>query len=162
MKKAILFFISVLFVWNGFSQNVNHGGSVNYNIQVQVVDSARTFTVNYPNGEEFRKLLMLTWGRPVVITAGSIEWTPVTLQDIGDNLKITLRDGVETTEGATVVFKTFVDDNAKFNMLNDLQSNQKRKMTIVFANQQGINVVSSKSIENAVVKAIDQIVTSAR
>jgi hypothetical protein len=161
MKKAILLFISVLFVWNGFSQNVNNG-SVNYNMQVQVVDSARTFTVNYPNGEEFRKLLMLSWGRPVVITAGSIEWTPVTLQNIGENLKITLIDGVETTEGATVVYKTFVDDNAKYNILNDLQSNQKRKITLVFANQQGVNVVSSKIIENAVIKAIDHIVTSAR
>ncbi len=162
MKKAILFFISVLFVWNGFSQNVNNSGSVNYSIQTQVVDSARTFSVKYPNGEEFRKLLMLSWGRPVVITAGSIEWTPITLQNIGENLKITLSDGVETTEGETVVYKTFVDDNAKFNMLNDLQSNQKRKITLIFANQQGVNVVISKSIENAVVKAIDHIVTSAR
>jgi hypothetical protein len=161
MKKTILFFVSVLFVLNGYSQNVNNN-SVNYTLKVQLIDSARTFAVNYPNGEEFRKKLMLAWGRPAVLEAGSLVWTPLSLQDIGNNLKITLSDGVETTDGNTIVFKTFTDDNTKYNMINDLQSNQKRKMTLVFADPQGVNIVTDKIIEKKVVNAIDHIVTSVR
>jgi hypothetical protein len=160
MKKAIFVFISVLIIWNGYSQNINKGNSVNYNIQIQLVDSARTFFVNYSNGEEFRKKLMLTWGRPVLISVGSIEWTPITLQEIGNNLKITLTDGVETTESTGAKFVAFIDDNAKYNILKDLQSNQKRKFTLVFTNQQGVNIIITKTIEKAVVNAIDHIATS--
>jgi hypothetical protein len=125
-----------------------------------MADSARTFAVNYANGDEFRKKLMLAWGQPNVITAGSIEWSPLTLQNIGSNLKITLSDGVETTENSNIVFKAFVDDNAKFSMMNDLQSNQKRKISFVFSNQQGVNVVTTNSIEQAVVNEINRIITS--
>lgn len=162
MKKAIILFVSVLFVMTGFSQNNNNGKSVNYDIQVQMVDSSRSFDVIYPNGEEFRKLLMLTWGRPVLITAGKIEWTPLSLQDIGNNIKVTLSDGVETTESTGIFFKPFVDDNSKSNLLNNLKSNQKRKFCLSFTNQQGVNIVVTKSVEKAIVNAIDHIVTSAR
>jgi hypothetical protein len=162
MKKAIIFFVSILFIVSGFSQNNNNGKSMNYNIQVQMTDSARSFTVNYQNGEEFRKLLMIAWGRPALICAGKIEWTPLSLQDIGNNIKVTLSDGVETTEGTGTVFKPFTDDNSKYTILNNLQSNQTRKFNLVFTNQQGENIVNTKSVEKAVVNAIDRIVTSAR
>jgi hypothetical protein len=162
MKKAIIFFVSVLFVVNGFSQNINNGKSMNYNMQVQMADSARSFAVNYQNGEEFRKLLMIAWGRPALISTGKIEWTTLSLQDIGNNIKVTLSDGVETTEGAGTTFKAFTDDNSKFNILNNLQNNQKRKFFLVITNQQGENIISNKNFEKAVVSAIDRIVSSAR
>ena len=54
MKKVLFLFISFLFVINGFTQNSNNGNSLNYNIQVQMADSARTFHITYPNGDEFR------------------------------------------------------------------------------------------------------------
>jgi hypothetical protein len=160
MKKAILIFVSVLFVCNGFSQNVNNGSSENYSIRAVVVDSARTFTINYSNGEKFRKILILTWGHSTKITAGSIEWNPLTLQDIGDNVKITLIDGVETTESAGVKYTPFTDDNSKYNILTNLKSDQKRKFMLLITNQQGVNIVTSKSIEKAVINAIDHIVAS--
>jgi hypothetical protein len=162
MKKAIIFFVSILFIVNGFSQNNNISKSVKYNIQVQLSDSARTFSITYPNGEEFRKILMLAWGRPVLISAGSIEWTPLTIQDIGNNMKITLSDGFETTEGTGTFYKLFSDDNSKFNILNNLQSNQKRKFILVFTNPQGVNIATTKSFEKAVINTIDHIVTSVR
>jgi hypothetical protein len=162
MKKVIIFFVSVLFVMNGFAQNNNNGKSVNYNIQVQMVDSARSFAVNYQNGEEFRKLLMLAWGRPALISAGKIEWSPLSLQDIANNIKVTLSDGIETTESTGTIFKPFMDDNSKYTILNNLQSNQKRKFILVFTNQQSENIVVTKSVEKAVVNAIDRIITSAR
>ena len=162
MKKAIIFFVSILFIVSGYSQDNNTRKSVNYNIQVQMADSTRTFSVGYPNGEEFRKLLMIAWGRPAMISAGKIEWTTLSLQDIGNNIKVTLSDGVETTESTGTIFKPFMDDNSKFNILSNLQSNQKRKFFLVFTNQQGENIISSKSSEKAVADAIDRIITSAR
>ena len=162
MKKTLLFaLISVLFLAKGISQNNHTANTTNYSIKVELADSVRTFNIIYANGEEFRKKLMLTWGRPGILTAGTIEWTPLSLQGIGNNLKVTLSDGVETTESTGTVYKSFVDDNAKYNMLNDLQPNQKRKITLVFANQQGQNIVSTKSIEKAVIEAIDHIVANA-
>jgi hypothetical protein len=160
MKKAILLFVSVLFICNGFSQNVNTGNPENYNIQVQLLDSARTFKVNYSNGEKFRKILILTWGRTTKFTAGSMEWNPLSLQDIGDNLIINLIDGIETTESTGVKYIPFAEDDLKYHILTNLQSNQKRKFMLIITNQQGVNIVTSKSIENAVVKAIDHIVAS--
>lgn len=159
MKKVILFFVSVLFIMNGFSQNNNNNSASSY-IKVQMADSARTFSINYPNGDEFRKKLMLAWGQPNVITAGTIEWSPLTLQNIGNNLTITLSDGVETIENSVPVFKTFMDDVSKYSMINDLQSNQKRKITLVFRNAQGINAVASKSFEQAAISEINRIITS--
>jgi hypothetical protein len=160
MKKAILLFVSVLFVYNGFSQNVNNGSSENYTIRAVVVDSARKFEVNYSNGEKFRKILMLTWGHPVKFTAGTIEWNPLSLQDIGDNVIITLTDGYETSESNGVEYIPFTDDHSKYRILTNLQSNQKRKFILLITNQQGVNIVTSKSIEKAVVRAVDQIVNS--
>ena len=103
---------------------------------------------------------MLAWGRPALITAGSIEWTPLSLQNIGNNLIVTLIDGVETTENGQVIFKAFADDNSKYGIINDLHSNQKRRITLAFSDHQGVNQVASKSAENAVINAINQIVNS--
>jgi hypothetical protein len=162
MKKAIFLFVSVLFIYNGFSQNVNKSNSADYSFQVQLVDSARTFTVNYANGEEFRKILVLTWGRPDVFAAGSMVWNRISLPEIGNNLKITLNDGVESTDGTSVVFKTFTDDNSKYHQLNDLKSNQKRKITLVFTDQLGVNIVTTKSIETAVIKTIEHNISAVK
>jgi hypothetical protein len=162
MKKTFLFAIILLvFLGKGISQNNHITNTSNYSIKIELADSVRTFNIIYANGEEFRKKLMLAWGRPLVFTAGTIEWTPLSLQGIGNNLKITLSDGVETTESTGTVYKSFVDDNTKYSMLNDLQPNQKRKITLVFTDQQGLNVVTTKTIEKAVVDAIDHIIATA-
>ena len=160
MKKAILFFVSVLFICNGFSQNAGITKVVNSNIQVVIVDSARTFSINYPNGEEFRKKLMLAWGRPDEFSAGSMVWSNLSLQDVGNNMKIVITDGIETAEESGVVYKIFSDDNSKYSMINDLKSNQKRIITIVFENQEGSNIIAGKNTERSVISAIDHIITS--
>jgi len=160
MKKVIFLLISVLFISKGFSQNVDKSSSLNYNIQIQLVDSARTFVVNYTDGDQFRKKLILAWGKPGSFQAGTIEWPSLSLNNIGNNLKVTLIDGVETTNGTSKVFNAFADNNSKFNLLNSLQSNQKRKITLVITNQQGANVVANKSIEKSVLTVLDNIVTS--
>lgn len=160
MKKAFLFFVSLIFICNGFSQNARITKEVNSNIQVIMVDSARTFSINYSNGEEFRKKLMLAWGRPDEFSAGSLVWNNFSLQNIGDNLKIVVTDGIETTQETGVMYKVFTDDNTKYSMINDLQSNQRRIITIIFENQQGTNIIADKNSESSVIRVIDHIITS--
>jgi hypothetical protein len=160
MKKALLLIIFAAFASGTFAQTNQSGSTFTYSVSVQKTDSARTFVVNYANGEEFRKIMMLSWGQPDVFTAGNIVWNKLSLKNIGDNLKVTLSDGIETTQGSGIYYKLFADDNSKFNQLKDLQSDQKRKITLVFANPQGTNAVMSKTLENTVLSTLDHIISS--
>ncbi len=160
MKKVIVLIVAVLLAYSGFSQNSSTFNNGSLNIQTQVIDSARTFSINFVNGEQFRKILMLTWGLPNIIEAGNLVWYNHDLANVGINVNIKLSDGIETNDAGAVVFKAFPSEEDKNTMLNSLQSNQKRVFKLIIVSQQNTNVVTTKVAEDAVISAIDNAITS--
>ncbi len=116
-----------------------------------------TFTIIYSNIEEFRKKLMLAWGQPDVINSGNLIWKKLSLQDIGNNLEIRVTDGILTEENGNPSFKVFSDYNSKYEELKNLQLNQSRHLEIGFFSQGGFNIITTKNLENSVIKVLNFI-----
>lgn len=157
MKKTILLTVLLFASLQIFSQNNN---SSRGNIQVVLTESSRTFVIEYPNYEEFRKKLMLSWGKPDVISAGSLIWNSISISGIGNQLKVVVSDGIETTESSGTTYKVFPDESAKFEILKDLRTNQKRKLQLNIENQQGNNIITDLTSENAVLNTLNYIISS--
>ncbi len=161
MKKIFFILIAVFIASSGFSQHTNTSGlTVNPHFQYNQADTSRTFIITYNDYEQFRKKLMLAWGRPDVMTAGNLEWNHLNIQEIGQNLKVIVSDGISTAQDGTTYYKVFPDDNAKNDALKSMHNDQSRYLEIKFENQSGTNFITTSAMENSVYSVLDYITNS--
>lgn len=161
MKKIIFILITVFIGFNGYCQHTTTSGlTVNIHLQYNQADTSRTFIITYFNYEEFRKKLMLAWGRPDVMSAGNLEWNNLNIQEIGQNLKVIVSDGISTAQDGTTYYKVFPDDNSKNEALKSLHSDQSRYLEIKFESQNGTNFITTNALENSVYTVLDYITNS--
>lgn len=161
MKKIIFILITVFIGYNGFGQHTTTSGlTVNTHLQYNQADTSRTFSITYFNYEEFRKKLILAWGRPDVMDAGNLVWNSLNIQEIGQNLKVVVRDGIATAQDGTTYYKIFPDYNAKNDALQSMHNDQSRYLEIKFENQIGTNIITTNALENSVYTVLDYITNS--
>ncbi|MEI6124451.1 MAG: hypothetical protein WCQ95_12575 [Bacteroidota bacterium] len=159
MKKFSIILISVFITLAGYSQTSNSQNTrIIAHYQIHQADTSTTFTINYQDYEKLRKIFMLTWDRPDVISAGYLIWNNLSIQDVGNNLKITLSDGIITKEGDNQTYRIFADDITKKELLNKMSDNQFRQASIELRNQNDSNIINSNNLAKKVIMTLEKII----
>lgn len=146
MKKLMILFGVILPAIFAQAQNPSKTVNIYSNCVVDNHDTAYTFTIHYPNYEECRKILMLSWGRPDAHEAGKIVWNKLNLSGIGNEMEVTLYDGIFTMDTKGGSFAPFVNDQEKYDKIPKLKPEECRQLVLIFESQDGKNLIRQKEM----------------
>lgn len=157
MKRLILFVFLGIISTNSFSQIKNNVIGVGY--QYNKLDTTSTFSFfNNINFDDSRDSLIKYWGIPIKNEAGNLQWSNIQIPNVGNDLMITLYDGIATKEKHILRYVFFTSEEDKEKKLRELKSNQYRIIEIIVTDKNNLNIINNKIKTKIVKKLLEEIV----
>lgn len=166
MKKLILvaFVLSIAFV--GFGQSKSAGVSksmpkknavspkskveeakIFVDKQFDYGETYRTFSITQLNIDRAKAKFIQNLGTPSINSLSTLQWKNINLPEIGENLTITLHDGVVEKNEEGISYTIFTDKKMKVKALQNLTANKFRMLSFKITNSENINVIRNNKLE---------------
>ena len=157
MKKVLLITLFAFFALYSFSQTEK--SSIGVNKQYSTPDTTRTFALmNALNFDNNIDRLIKFWDKPELNEAGQIRWAHIDIPNVGKDLNVKLTERICTLEKDDMTCVPFKDKEDQEMKMKNLKSNQYRDIEIIVTNQDGKNIIDSKTKSEAIKTLLESIV----
>lgn len=129
-------------------------GPVQVNYQYNEGDTTRTFVLVTKDNDEAILDLDALFGEPVSRNPGTVKWTDVHIDGLGEHLDVVLYDGIMMLNSKSARFTIFKDEHAKASQLEKMP--ESRSTWLVIQNGEQQNVVDSRQAEALVLLLIER------
>jgi hypothetical protein len=155
MKKVVMLIMAVCLVSFAWAQKKNvpkkivlsQLAKIVVNKQFDYGETFRTFSITQVNVENAKAKFIKQLGKPSTNTLGTLQWKNINLPEIGENLTLTLQDGVFETVPGGASYTVFEDKKTKVRALQSLSSTKFRMLSFKITNAENINVIRNNKLE---------------
>jgi hypothetical protein len=165
MKKGLLLIMAVCLVSFAWAQKKNVPKKIVLSQIAKIVvdkqfdygETFRTFSITQVNFENAKAKFIKQLGKPSTNTLGTLKWKNINLPEIGENLTLTLQDGVFETEPGDVTYTVFADKKTKVRALQSLSATKFRMLSFKITNAENINVIRNNNLEAEAMKFLENL-----
>lgn len=157
MKKIVLCLVlmsSLSFVLAQTKKPVAKIAKISVDKEFDFGETYRTFSIYQTNFEQTKAKFTKHFGKPVKSTIGTMQWNKITIPEIGENLTITLQDGIFEIVSGNASYTVFGDKAMKVKELRNTSSTKFRMMRLKVTNSENINVIRNNALENAMMELL--------
>ncbi len=152
MKTFVLLIISVCIAFTGISQNrttQKNKAKIVVNKQFDFGETYRTYSITQLNFVDAKSKFIKRLGKPKINNLGMMQWTNVSIPEIGEQLTFTLQDGVVEINPEGVTYTVYTNKKLKTKALQNLSATKFRMLSFKITNSENINVIRNNNTEEA-------------
>ncbi len=127
------------------------------NKQFDYGETYRTFSITQVNFENAKAKFIKQLGKPSTNTLGTLQWKNINIPEVGENLTLTLQDGVFETEPGGVSYTVFADKKTKVRALQNLSAKKFRMLSFKITNAENINVIRNNKTEEEAMMFLENL-----
>ncbi len=165
MKKGLLLIMAICLVSFAWAQNknlpkkkvVSQIAKIGVDKQFDYGETFRTFSITQVNFENAKAKFIKQLSKPSTNTLGTLQWKNINLPEIGENLTLTLQDGVVDIEPGDVSYMIFTDKKIKVKELQNLSATKFRVLRFNITNAEKINVIRNNNLEAEAMKFLENL-----
>ena len=165
MKKGLLLIMAVCLVSFAWAQNknlpqkkvVSQKAKIGVDKQFDYGETFRTFSITQVNFENAKAKFIKQLGKPSTNTLGTLQWKNINLPEIGENLTLTLYDGVFEKGPGGASYTVYADKKAKVRALQSLSATKFRMLRFNITNSEKINVIRNNNLEEEAMKFLENL-----
>lgn len=164
MKKVVLLTMAVCLVCIGWAQkkSVNNKpktekAKIFVDKQFDYGETYRTFSITLVNFENAKAKFIKQLGKPSTNTLGTLQWKNINLPEIGENLTLTLHDGVFEKGPGDASYTVYADKKTKVRALQNLSATKFRMLRFEITNSEKINAIRNNKLEDEAMKFLENL-----
>lgn len=165
MKKGLLLIMAVCIVVSGWAQNKNmpqkkvtsQKANIVVDQQFDFGETYRTFSITQVNFENAKAKFIKQLGKPSTNTLGTLKWKNINLPEIGENLTLTLYDGVFEKGPGGASYMVFIDKKMKVRALQSISATKFRMLRFEITNAEKINAIRNNKLEEEAMKFLEKL-----
>jgi hypothetical protein len=112
-------------------------------------ETYRIFSITQANFDQTKAKFVKHFGKPVKSTISIMQWNKINIPEVGENLTITLQDGIFESGPGDPSYMTFGDKAMKAKALQNTSATKFRMMRLKVTNSENINVIRNNALEDA-------------
>lgn len=167
MKKIVLVAMAFCIALMGFGQGKStkskvtklpvEKAKIDVDLKFDFGETYRTFSITRVDFIKAKEKFIKHLGKPSTNTLGVLEWKNVNIPEIGENLTLTLQDGVVEFQPGGVSYSIFTDKKMKIQSLQNLSSKKFRMLRFTISNAENINAIRNNKLQKEALKFLDTL-----